>query len=221
MNAAVVTTIFDGYDTLKPVCPQDGADVEWVLVTDDIELARSPEAEGYFVVCEPRSDDSYRAAKRPKMLPWMYTDAGASVYVDASFAVTSSTFVVEALATADPIAQFVHPWRDCAYDEATECLQLAKYASQADGIRAQVVQYRAEGHPEHWGLWASGCIARHHIPEVKTFGERWLADVGRYSHQCQVSEPPRLRTAGLRPTALTGTHLTNPWLSYLASARHG
>lgn len=215
MRAAIVTAVYDAYDTVKPPLPQRGADVEWICVTDDPASVPA----GWRAVHEPRPGvPAVRAAKRAKLEPWWYTNAPASVWIDASYRVTSPDFVTEALAFADPIAQFVHPWRDCVWDEAKASLQLAKYAGEP--IAAQMEKYRGLGFPEHWGLWAAGVIARQHTLQVRTMGVRWATQVDLWSHQDQLSEPLVLWTSGLRPTALPGDHLTNPWLSYEGSARH-
>lgn len=217
MKVAVITAIFDDYDTLKPVLRQEGVDVEWMFVTDTIPDFET--AEGWTIVYEPQPGvHPNRAAKLPKMLPWKYTDAEASVWIDGSFRIVSPTFVRDVLAFANPIAQFKHPWRDCAYDEIQECVAVKKYSQT--GLEAQGEAYRAEGHPRHWGLWATGVIARQHTPEVKTFGERWYHDINTWSYQDQVSHPPALRACGLRPTELPGNHLANQWLAYEGSGRH-
>lgn len=216
-RVALVTAIYDSYDALKPVLPQTGADVEWICVTDTLPPAEL--AEGWTIVHEPRPGlHPNRAAKYPKYRPWEYTDAPASLWVDASFRVVSETFVAEALAYADPIAQFVHPWRDCLHAEARESAGLAKYEGEPSLEQAE--HYRRLGHPEGWGLWATGVIARQHTDEVRYLGERWLAETYQWSFQDQISQPFVLREVGLRPAALPGTHLATPWLSYEGSGRH-
>jgi hypothetical protein len=152
------------------------------------------------------------------MRPWRYTDATASVWIDAAYRVTNPKFVHEAITYAHPIAQFVHPWRDCIYDEATVSIQMGKYGSEP--INQQAARYLAHGHPAHWGLWATGVIARQHTNRVKAFGDAWLGECATWSYQDQVSEPYALRLHELWPTPLPGTHLENAWLAYEASGRH-
>lgn len=214
-DVAIVTAIFDGYDGLKPTLAQAGVEVDWVLVTD-----REPDdARGWRVVVEPRPDvPPVRAAKRPKFLPWEYTDAPASIWIDAAYRVTSGQFAAEALALADPIAQFEHPWRDDLYAEAAE---IARLGMDSDGTAAwQVERYRQAGHPEGWGLWASGVIARKHTAAVKRMGAMWAKEVEAGSSRDQVSQPYVLRKTRLRPASLPGTHLANAWLKYEGSGRH-
>jgi hypothetical protein len=214
VKAAVVTSIYGDYDTLKPVLPQQGADVEWVLVTD-----RQPDDPlGWRVIVHQRGMHPNRAAKYAKLFPWDFTDAPASVWIDASFRVVSPRFVTEALNYADPIAQFAHPWRDCIYDEADASIGIPKYAGEP--MRPQVHSYRKDGHPEHWGLWATGVIARKHTDPVRWMSDTWGDLIKEKSFQDQISEPVALRSVGLRPSPLPGTHFSNPWLAYEGSEKH-
>jgi alkaline ceramidase TOD1/glycosyltransferase MUCI70-like protein len=220
-DVAILTAIYDGYDELKPVLPQAGADVEWICVHD----GAPPDAEaaqGWTLVYEPRPGvHPNRAAKHPKYEPWKYTSAPVSLWVDASFRVVSETFAVEAtagLTDEEPIAQFVHPWRDCLFAEAKESAGLVKYAGEP--VLEQAESYRQAGHPEGWGLWATGVIARRHPWLVRRMGALWLAETYRWSFQDQISQPFALREKGLRPMALPGTHLATPWLAYEGSGRH-
>jgi len=217
LKTAILTAIYDHYDSLKPVLPQKSADVDWILVTDD-----PPEdALGWTVVNEPKPGiHPNRAAKNPKFNPHQYTDASQTIWIDASFRINSPTFAVDALSFARPIAQFVHPWRDCLFDEARETQAIGRYAPQVPVIGQQAEHYRGLGHPEHWGLWATGVIARQTTLETVRLGELWTAHVAAWSFQDQVSQPFVLREAGLRPIALPGTHFANPWLSYEGSSRH-
>lgn len=216
-DVAILTALYGAYDALKPPLPQTGVDVEWILVTDTMPDAE--QAAGWTIVHEPHPGiHPNRAAKHAKFRPWEYTDAPASIWVDASFRVTSTEFAADALKHAEPIAQFAHPWRDCLYLEADASLLLAKYEGEPIGEQAHY--YRALGHPEHWGLWAAGVIARQHTIEVQRLGMAWTHEVNLWSFQDQVSEPFALRKAGLRPAALPGTHFVNPWLAYEGSGRH-
>jgi Protein of unknown function (DUF616) len=219
-DVAIITCITDGYEVLKPAIPQYGVGkVEWICVTDgqphpDYEWTR-----GWTMIKEPRHHlNPNRAAKWPKCMPWEYTDAPASVWIDGSYRVVSSTFVSDALSLADPIAQFVHPWRDCLFEETQASALLSKY--DGEPVLEQAAHYQKQGFPQHWGLWASGVIARRHTQEVKDFGRLWLSEILHWSFQDQISEPYALNVSGLRPTALPGDHLTNPWLHYEGSARH-
>lgn len=216
-KVAIITAIYDRYDILKPTLSQS-VDVEWICVHDDWAMGNRKH-NGWQTVYEPRTHlHPNRAAKTPKCLPWLYTDASASIWIDASFQVKSSHFADDVIHYADPIAQFPHPWRDCAYAEARECIAIPKYAKET--LQDQIDVYEEYGHPEAWGLWATGVIARQHTPEVIQMGFDWLANIYRYSYQDQVSHPFVCRSNGLRPIDLPGNHLGNEWLDYQGSGRH-
>lgn len=222
-DVAILSAVYDQYDELKETLPQDGVAVDWVFVTDDPVAGEQATFRGWRVVYEPRPGvHPNRAAKHAKYEPWKYTDAPVSLWVDASFRVVSETFAAEAtagLTDQEPIAQFVHPWRDCLFAEAAESAGLPKYTGEPTLEQAE--SYRAAGHPEGWGLWATGVIARRHTRAVGALGARWLDETYRWSFQDQISQPYVLRETRLRPTPFPGTHLATPWLAYEGSARHG
>ena len=92
MKFALMTAIYDGYDTLKDFTTQDVDDVEAICVTDDPLL----HSEQWNVVYEPRPwVHPNRAAKSPKMCPWRYTDADVVVWADASLIITCGTRFAE------------------------------------------------------------------------------------------------------------------------------
>jgi hypothetical protein len=218
-DVAIITAIYDNYDSLKPVCEQSGINAEWIVVTDNPGL----EAPGYLkFIVQYRKELPYshpnRHAKYPKLFPWEFTPAPASIWIDASFKVTSPDFAVEALSYAQPIAQFKHPWRDCIYDEAIASIGIPKYAGEP--IDKQSGHYSSLGFPEHFGLWATGVIARQHTKEVQNHSKVWNVEIAAGSFQDQLSEPVAFWTAGLRPIEFPGTHFSNKWLSYEGSGRH-
>ena len=210
-DVAIITAIYGKYDTLNPILSQQGLSVDWVLVTD-----RMPEeSKGWRVVIEEHPDvHPNRAAKRPKLLPWKYTDALASIWIDGSFCVQSPDFAREAIGYAKPIAQFNHPWRDCLYQEAVCTTAINRYRPQQQLIEEQADFYRKNGHPEHWGLWATGIIARYHTKAVRALGMSWMFDINQWSFQDQVSQAFSLREAGLYPEVFPGDYFSSPWIRY-------
>lgn len=213
----VLTAVYNDYDELKVPLPQS-CDTKWICVTDNSSWPSS--YNGWEIVYEPRPHLSpNRASKTPKMLPWLYTESSNSIWIDASFRITSPYFVEEALRYADPIAQFPHLWRDCAYTEAEVSISMVhKYGDQP--IEAQIQHLREEGHPEHWGLWACGVIARQHTQRVIKMGSDWLAESYMYSYQDQISHPDVCRRNGIRPANFPGSYFGGPWVMYEGSGRH-
>lgn len=213
----ILTAIYNDYDTLKEPLAQS-VETRWICVTDNSSWCGT--YNGWEIVYEPRPHlNPNRASKTPKMLPWLYTDTPDSVWIDASFNIISPYFVESALSLADPIAQFPHPWRDCAYTEAEASIDLShKYGDQP--IEDQIQHLKNMEHPEHWGLWACGVIARQHVPKVVKMGTDWLAEVYMYSYQDQISHPDVCRRNDLRPTNFPGGYFGGPWVMYEGSGRH-
>lgn len=225
-TVTIITSITDGYDTLKRTCPQFGVDVEWVAVTDGTEKAEENHGwtvinvQDRAVVTPDDMEHPNRLAKLAKCVPQAFARTPYTIWLDASYRVFSPLFAAQALACAKPIAQFVHPWRDCIYEEGDFSRTLGKYRDEGATIHAQLREYDSIGHPRKWGLWATGVIARKHTEEIDLMGHQWLREIRRHSFQDQLSEPVALRFCDLRPTPLPGDHLNNPWLSYEGSARH-
>lgn len=213
MTVTLLTAVYDNYDSLREICVQD-IPHEAICVTDNPNLA----SETWNVIYEPRPDRHPNlAAKSPKMCPWRYTDADLTIWLDASFEIISYDFLA-AVSKFAPLGQFSHPDRACIYAEGNYSTGLRKYSDLP--LEAQMADYRNRGHPEHWGLWATGVIVRQHTPEIEAFGEAWLAECEKWSFQDQVSEAVILREHGLRPTAMPGSYNQNPWVQYAGSGRH-
>jgi len=219
IKVAVLTAIYDGYDVLRPVLPQNGDfDIEWICVTDTPSVVNEPQ--GWNIRFESRPGvHPNLAAKKPKMTPEVYTEASHIIWLDASFQIRNADFVSEALAYADPIAQFIHPDRTCLYDEANISAGIHfKYGGHP--FTEQTGKYKQWGHPKRWGLWATGVIARKMDNQLECFGRAWLQECELYSFQDQVSQPAVLRQFGLYPTSFPGTPYDNPWLRFKGSGRH-
>jgi hypothetical protein len=233
----------DNYDSLKPVMPQDGAEVDWVCLTDSVPLAMAAQERpvpdgtggerlalmhptGWEIIPYQRLKGEHpnRAAKAPKTHPRLFTHAPASVWLDASFRVVSPRLVVDTLTIAHErgpgIAQFVHPWRRCAIEEGMYSAELPKYADERTKLLRQIMTYTEQGMPQDWGLWATGVIARHHTHEVTVWGQRWARQIADHSYQDQVGHAFTCWKMGLRPAPLPGNHLGNQWLAYEGSGRH-
>jgi hypothetical protein len=196
--AVILTAVYGGADNLWPQVDQD-IEVEWLCFTDDPSI-HAP-APWQVIFDPPAYPHPNLAAKLHKLQPSV-ADHDV-VWIDANMQVTRPSFAREALhARHDGIAVWRHPRRDCIYAEAEASLgaegQDGKYAGLP--IREQVESYRAEGHPEHAGLFACGTIAWDLSERsVLELGAAWLNECDRWSYQDQLSLPVVARRAAISP----------------------
>jgi hypothetical protein len=211
-SVVVYTALFGAHDELKQQPAITG--VNYVCFTDQKSAAR-----GWEVIPVQSSSPDRLAAKDPKMQPHRWVRHWRrSIWIDASVQILTSKFITTALdAMNDGLAFFAHPDRDCIYDEAELSKTIAKYdPSQID---AQIQRYRAEGFPEHAGLWACGIIAREHKRPVKRLGGRWLDRCRTESVQDQISLPPLLRSMRINPGTIPGNLWDNELIRVVDHAR--
>jgi hypothetical protein len=194
VSVAVYTAAFGQYDDLKPHPEILG--VDFIAFTD-----RPIESEHWDVrVVQPTDEHPRTQAKRFKLFPHEYLpEHEFTVWVDASHEILTEHFAANAYLALDEtdIALYQHPWRDCIYDEAQASIVLQKYAGLP--IEAQVESYRTQGHPEHWGLYACGTIARRNTPDVAKLMASWSNEIDQWTYQDQLSLPVVCRRAGIRP----------------------
>jgi len=191
VTVALVTAVFGGYDPIHALPAGHGFD-DAVCVTDrpmDVP-------DGWRVVVEPEAADGRLAAKRPKMMPWLYTECEAAVWLDASFEVVGDlSSWVRPLLDRHELLVWQHPeGRVCVEQEAAVCWFFPKY--QQFPLLAQVESYLEDGMPREWGLFAAGMVGWRFCDRVKEFGARWLREQTRWSPQDQLSLPYLLWDSG-------------------------
>lgn len=123
-----------------------------------------------------------------------------TIWLDASMTITVplEEFVKNCEEAIDglDLALMRHPWRDCIYDEAAYSALLPRYDGEANHILKQSAYYAAIGHPDHFGLAASGFyIRRNGVEWVDKLMKDWWWECITRSHQDQVSLPVLLRLA--------------------------
>lgn len=194
MSVACYTAVMGGYDDL-PSHP-DIPGVEFVAFTD-----RAIETDQWNVrVVVPGHGHPRDAAKLYKVFPHRYLpEHEYTIWIDGSHEILTADFAAHCLAGVGDsgMAVYEHPWRDCIYPEAEASLQLPKY--QGLPIQEQVDSYRADGHPEKWGLFATGTIARRNISGVQALMDAWAHELDRWTYQDQLSLPVVCRRLGVRP----------------------
>jgi hypothetical protein len=214
VRIAAVCAIYGGYDLVPPVPP--GFD-DAVLVTD------RPVVSDWRNVVVPSGEHPRLAAKLPRCRPDRFTDADASMWMDGTLHVRDERLAatVRRLLDEHDLVLWRHPEdRDDLYQEAAHCRDWPKYRDEP--LDAQVAAYRAEGVPEHGGLWATGTIARRHTAAMASLGDAWLEEMRRWTIQDQVSLPAVLWRRGVRPAAFPFDQYDNDlvdWVPHAADLR--
>lgn len=218
MSVACYTAICGGYDDLKS--HPDIADVDFVAFTDDPTLASE---EWTVRLVAPDGTHPRDQAKQFKLFPhcWL-PEYDFTIWVDGSHEILTDRFALDAIAAIDEtgIAVYEHPWRSCIYEEAAGSLEEQPEKYQGTPITEQVGSYRAAGHPENWGLYATGTIARYRSPQVAMLMEAWAAEIDRWTYQDQLSLPVVCRRLDMRPATFPLHQIFgNPWTSIHAHNR--
>jgi len=203
VSIAIYSAIYGGYNDAPPLphdlpCPA-------IMYTDDPNL----KAPGWEVRVAQHSIATLlgKPERTGPMLNhkfWkMHAGLGefdTTIWLDASMTITEEGpwFIgkcIAAIADLD-LAVMRHPWRDCIYDEAAYSSLLPRYADEAPHILAQSAYYAGIGHPDHFGLIATGFYIRRNGVEWvdKLMGDWWWECITR-SHQDQVSLPVLLHLA--------------------------
>ena len=208
----VYTAIYGDYDRPKPVPVGDGH--TYLLFTDN----RSIQAPGWQVRYEPLDliDTPMLRAKYWKTHPHRAAPGAlATVWIAGSLTPLPgfADRCQQALVGLD-VAFTPHPLRDCIYDELAASTPLPKY--DAEAMTYQVESYRSAGHPEHWGLFATGCIARSNITRVMWMNVEWWQHNVDYSWQDQLSLPVVVRN---HPEVMWDARL--PWGRWWGYTDHG
>jgi Protein of unknown function (DUF616) len=227
VTAVVYTAIAGGYDELKQPVAQDAA-VEFVCFTD----ADWPQRVGAWRIAPLNAESGQHprlSAKRPKILSHEFFPQGRwkapsslwpfarkfdlSIWIDGSIEIRSPSFVSDMrqrLGEAD-WAMFVHPDRDCIYEEAELSLTLPKY--QGLPIREQVASYRTSVEP-HAGLYACGVVVRREPASelLQAATQSWWDENVRWTYQDQLSLPyVWSKHPGARPRPIEASLRTNEW----------
>jgi O-antigen biosynthesis protein len=217
-NVTVVTGIFGDYDKLKQQPTQTGIAVEFVCVTDN----PNQEYEGgiWEIEFQPRSKLTYPrlAAKVPKVMPWRWAlnEDNIVIWMDGSFILKDSESILRLVNSIDTNLdftwQFAHPARDCIYTEAEFSKNLPKYQHQP--ITAQADHYRKQGHPERFGLWATGFIVYPQKSALREMtGMQWLAEQVRWTNQDQISQAYIWNLHADSPKSLPGGLIVNDFVT--------
>lgn len=187
MNKVVIyTAITNGYDELKdPDYVSDNFD--YICFTDN----KSIKSDVWQIRHFENSDlDPVRKCREVKVLPHKYfKQYDYSVWIDGNIEITGDiNQLLKELIIPSKLDFFTfrHPFRNCVYEEAEECIRQGKDNAQI--IKHQLQKYINNHFPEQTGLVESNVIIRKHNSKklVKVL-EDWWQEINDYSRRDQLS----------------------------------
>lgn len=197
-NKAVFTAISGDYNQLRDHPRVAG--VDWIAFVDQPGQVTDSnwDVRPLFSYGE---EDKRRQAKWYKVQSLLeVAEYDRTLWLDGSCEILQPTAVSKLLDIEAPIALYVHPDRDCAYQEAGFSLGMRKYRDQP--IREQAQYYLDGEYPEHAGLWFTGLLLRNRCPEVERIERAWWNEIDHWSYQDQISLPVVFHNLGIKPEPL-------------------
>lgn len=148
---------------------------------------------------EPRKMARYCKIMSHEVLP----DADVTIWLDANvrLLISPKEAIRKWLGSAD-LATCNHPYRDCLYLEADQCVRIGKASPKS--MQAQTQNYREAGMPPNWGLASTRCVIRRNTFRTRKLNEMWWHEVRTQSLRDQVSLPYICWRAGFRWKVIPG-----------------
>ena len=166
-------------------------DYDYVLFTDNKKLLKQKQF--LFWKIRPMKfteRDSVRNARWHKMHPHiLFPDYEYSVWIDSNVQILGReiyNYIDEQIAKNHNIATTIHPYRNCLYEEAWECIR--KHKDNAELICKQIDIIREDGFPKEMGLFETNVFYRkHNDSDVISLMEQWWSFINNLSRRDQLS----------------------------------
>ncbi len=186
---AVYSCIIGAYDSvIEPVYKEEG--IDYFLYTDqDIPSNSSwqkkdvTKMEQYKCISPAMMNRSIKILQTEELLKYDYT-----LYVDGNIEVVAGiTPIIEKMGDKG-LGVHYHRSRDCIYDEVVA----VKHLKHIEGreMDRQLLQYRQEGFPIHYGLYENSILVRNNRHEkVLSLMGKWWDEYLRFPTRDQLSLP--------------------------------
>ena len=191
LKKVVYTCITNRYDLLishSYVCDQ----WDYICFTDNQELLDKGHSQWKIYPLQFTSLDHSRNSRWHKFFPdRILPDYDVSLYVDANINIVAPNLFnyIDNKLLYKPektLAIHKHPFRNCIYKEAKECIDLN--LDSADIINQHIMKLRELNYPENNGLQENNVIyRRHHDSNLKQIMEEWWWWVSNHSKRDQLS----------------------------------
>jgi len=159
-------------------------------------------------------------AKIYKILAHKYCNTPYIVWVDGNIVLKKDPHELIKIMGDKDMAFFKHPWRDCLYEEATQCV--ARNKGDVLDITEQINAYRKQKVKEHLGLCETGAHIRKNNPSVNELFDKWWVEITRYSSRDQISFPYVFKEWATIPGSIqySKRHENFPGNEYFEYRRH-
>jgi hypothetical protein len=215
-RCVIYTAVAGGSDVVRaPEFAPDNCD--FVLLSDRPVVAKGWKVRP-LIYDHP---DPRRAARHAKLHPHLYfPEYRHSLWIDANVGVRGdASLFVEALTDDSAVGLFIHPTRDCVFDEGAEWI--GRRDPETEAIAGQLARYREEGHQAGSGLWETAVVARRHqAPSCIALMTEWWREIERGSARDQISFPIVARRQSRTVVALAPPDVHARNHPYLTSAPH-
>jgi len=177
----VYTAIFNNYDDLKDPLIVDN-NVDYVCFTDCEDVVSDI---WKVIKIKELHRDSRRTARLIKILGHkIFIRHKINIWIDGSFLIKGSINKFCKIFYNESISCFVHPQRNCVYDE----IEVSSYKDDSKLLRLQSSYYKKEGLPKNFGLISSGVLLRNNLnKKVSKLMDYWAEQIELYSSRDQVS----------------------------------
>jgi len=183
---AVFMAVAGPYDAIKE--PETISDMADYFVFTDQDLP--PNSVWQKCELEYFDADPTRMARFIKTHPHLYfSDYDWALWVDANLQLNvTPEQVIAPIVREAVLATWIHPLRNCIFDEAIEC---AKRSKDDDGVMdQQMKRYQAASYPALNGLFETSVMAsKMGDPSIKALMNSWWAEIEQGSRRDQLSLP--------------------------------
>jgi hypothetical protein len=211
-KVCIYTAVFAGYDSIVEHVSQT-VDCDFLVFTDD--GAGIPTGQFRVIIKNDPGGQTSPALKNGwlRLFPFDIPELGdyrILIYIDPNARIRDPSFLQQILRRCDEREDFdlmlsEHPWNVCAYQEARDSRQIAKYRNT--DLEGQVESYRRAGFPADAGLYWNGFIVYNRACDqarVREFQKMYWNELIAYNTtpdahpQGQVSLPYCLWKSGLK-----------------------
>lgn len=188
-KVAVYTCIIGNYDTvLEPLFVND--DIDYFIFTDQaVDRMSKWKKIDVTNFKEYKYVNATVLNRKIKILPYIYlNNYDYSIYIDGNIQIIADVMPLILKMKDSSLGVHTHAIRDCIYREANG-VELLKKANP-EKVKEQINRYKAEGFPEHFGLFQNSILIRNHNSVIgRRLMDLWWKEYSEELTRDQLSLP--------------------------------